>query len=318
MNNSKADNPTPFGGGSFAHLVSVPLDPRISESIGKKGSQNGITFYNRRAGDDVIVCLSPTSIADKFYAAVQTIMLASQVVVSTENPDQLFGEVVVACAMLGKRMIFTDDNDVAGLLSGVGAVDYAVSSRDELIKNITQYKGAAVPLAKRVDLDKAFPVKGLGTVALGIVTGGTLSKHDELYHSSGKKVLVRSIQSLDVDIDSAEIGTRVGIALKNIEPDEIASGDLLTENECGKASAVTAGVVQSGIAKEDMVNGNRYIAVSNFSYSNAKVDEVDPAGGKIKLTFERGMTLLDGDRIVLLRQKAPRAFAVCSVLDKKR
>ena len=60
-----------------------------------------------------------------------------------------------------------------------------------------------------------------------MVTRGVVKQHDKLYHTSGKQVLVRSLQSQDEDVTSAGVGTRVGVSLKDIEEREIGKGDLL-------------------------------------------------------------------------------------------
>jgi selenocysteine-specific translation elongation factor len=79
-----------------------------------------------------------------------------------------------------------------------------------------------------VRLDHAFPVKGVGTVALGFVQRGTLHAHDRLrLWPTDREVEVRSIQSQDVDVREAARGTRVGVALKGVDADEISRGQVL-------------------------------------------------------------------------------------------
>lgn len=66
-----------------------------------------------------------------------------------------------------------------------------------------------------VPVDHAFSVKGVGTVVLGLVTKGTVKKHDALKVLPGTKtVQVRSIQKHDDDFDLASEGDRVGSGLK--------------------------------------------------------------------------------------------------------
>ncbi|MCW6167348.1 MAG: hypothetical protein LVQ64_02755, partial [Thermoplasmatales archaeon] len=60
-----------------------------------------------------------------------------------------------------------------------------------------------------VPLDHVFPVKGVGTVALGVVRQ------------------IRSIQVHDVDVKEAEAGERVGVALKGVEVDQVERGQIL-------------------------------------------------------------------------------------------
>jgi hypothetical protein len=40
-------------------VISVPVDENLAAFIGKKGSENSITFYNRKLEKDVVVALYP-------------------------------------------------------------------------------------------------------------------------------------------------------------------------------------------------------------------------------------------------------------------
>lgn len=75
-----------------------------------------------------------------------------------------------------------------------------------------------------VYIDRAFTVKGVGTVALGFILSGTVKLHDQLRRipgPSGLSVDVKGIQVNDVDFDSAGRGTRVGLSLRGVEPKEL-------------------------------------------------------------------------------------------------
>jgi len=85
------------------HVISVPLDPRLAEFIGKKGSDDSIAFYNRKVDDSTIVALAPSS-EDKFYAAAESMLISSQIVISTAVLDKLFGEVLVAASLLDRHV----------------------------------------------------------------------------------------------------------------------------------------------------------------------------------------------------------------------
>ena len=176
-------------------IVAIPFDDGLADFIGKKGSENSITFYNRRVNDDMIVGLMPTSLEEKFHALPQSLLMADQIVVSTKSLDRLFGEVLIGCALLNKRVIFTKDNDIARLISDITLSKVSFADRDGLLGAIIAPKPQDNEGDARIDLDKAFNVKGVGTVALGIVTKGEVKVHDTLYHNSGKAVAIRSIQS---------------------------------------------------------------------------------------------------------------------------
>lgn len=74
-------------------------------------------------------------------------------------------------------------------------------------------------------MDHRFPVKGVGTVALGTVTQGVVRKHDALSNlPGGEETVVRSIQRHGRGVDHALQGERVGLALKGLGPQELDRG----------------------------------------------------------------------------------------------
>ncbi len=299
------------------YVVAVPNSEEIASFLGKKGSENSITFYNRSVDGNIITALAPTSVEDKFYAVTELLTVSDIIVISSENVDKYFGELLIAAKLLGSKVLLTPENADSDIIKGVGLKNHSVVEKERLIEAIT---GIQKPPQEsgtcRIDLDKSFNVRGIGAVALGIVTKGTVNVHDELWHTSGKKALVRSIQSQDVDIKSAGVGTRVGLGLKNIEPDNIEKGSVLSSVEHKAHKRITAEMEFTEIGKEDVVEGNFYGLGSNFSYAMAKVEKVN--GKLISFALEKALALFEGDRFLLAREKSPRIFAkgiVKSVTD---
>ncbi len=82
----------------------------------------------------------------------------------------------------------------------------------------------------RLPIDRAFIIKGFGTVITGTVVSGKVKLKDGVQHQpSGKMVKVRGIQVHGNDVKSAGTGVRVALNLTGIEKSEIRRGDLLTE-----------------------------------------------------------------------------------------
>ncbi len=67
------------------HIVAIPNSVELASFIGKKGSENSITFYNRSIDGNVITVLTPTSIEDKFYA-LSEILTVSETKEDNYNP----------------------------------------------------------------------------------------------------------------------------------------------------------------------------------------------------------------------------------------
>ena len=292
-------------------IVAIPFDDELAGFIGKKGSENSMTFYNRKINDDVIVGMMPSSIEEKFYALPQSLLIADQIAVSTKSIDKLFGEVLVACSLLGKKTIFTKDNDITKILSGITIEKMSFVESGEIVSAIISSEHEAQNEETRIDLDRAFNVKGVGTVFLGVVTKGTVKVHDTLYHNSGKVATIRSIQSQDQDVKEASKGTRVGLAIKGIDEADVQKGDVLSKRQIKSAKTLELEVKKSGFVSEPIEVGKMYSIAIGFSYSVATVEKVE--GNAIVVRLEKSIPVEEKDQFMLVRALSPRIFASGSV-----
>ncbi len=289
------------------YIISVPIDQSLAEFIGKKSSENGITFYNRKAPDgSAITVLVPTNPSEKFYSVAESILVSDQILLSTKNIDKEFGEVLIASSLSEKHVIITRENDISTLLTGNILKDFEIANREEVLEKIISHTQGKNISKKRVDIDKAFPVKGIGTVVLGVVTEGTILQHDKLFHSSGKEIEIKSIQSQDIDLREAGEGARVGLGLKGIEHDEIEKGSILSSKKPVQIQKFLAKLNKSSFAKEDISSQKSYLVVMNFSHSNARVHEKD---GLYEISLEKTLPVFEGDKFFLIRNSPPRIFA---------
>ena len=82
----------------------------------------------------------------------------------------------------------------------------------------------------RLPIDRAFSVRGFGTVVTGTVISGDTEIKDELVVlPSGEGVRVRGIQTHGQDVSSARVGARAAINITGIEVEDVSRGDLLCE-----------------------------------------------------------------------------------------
>ena len=96
-----------------------------------------------------------------------------------------------------------------------------------------------------VPVDAHFNVKGVGVVVLGFVAQGSIKKHDTLkLLPTEKTAQIRSIQKHDDDADFAISGDRVGLALKNIESEDLDRGFVLTNDPDIKYATTISGKAQ--------------------------------------------------------------------------
>jgi len=155
--------------------------------------------------------------------------------------DRTIGEEMVACDVMlkTKGTIFLENyitpSQVKQLLKDTAMEAWPIieglgnsnQMREDLMAREPELRAGPT----RVSIDHSFPVKGLGTVCLGIVDQGVVKKHQELrIYPTEKKTQIRSIQVHDNDVDEAGSGSRVGLAVKGVEPEDIGRGTILAED----------------------------------------------------------------------------------------
>lgn len=94
-----------------------------------------------------------------------------------------------------------------------------IDKKIEDVQKINEGKNA------RINIDRAFQIKGFGTVITGTLTEGTISAGDELeVYPDGLRTKVRNIQVHEKDVEKAYAGQRTAINLSNVKVDEVGRG----------------------------------------------------------------------------------------------
>ena len=232
---------------SMANLNVAILGPQgYAKEVGKKGTSTDITFYNLKRGESTVTIVEPTRYPERLAPLFFAASLAGKAVVVVDEIDAAFGESVIMLQALGIKegyMIlrnYIDPGRMAPIIKGTVLEGYEeidddpIALRERLLDEADRIadeppspeeKGGAVPI------DHFFNVRGIGTVILGTVAGGVIRKHETVRVLPGERTaLVRSIQKHDDDFDWARTGDRAGIALKNIEAEELDRGDVLSSD----------------------------------------------------------------------------------------
>ena len=82
----------------------------------------------------------------------------------------------------------------------------------------------------RLPLDRAFTMKGFGTVVTGTLISGTLAPEQEVeIYPLGRRLRVRGIQVYGEPANRAQAGERTAVNLAGIDPAEIHRGMVLSE-----------------------------------------------------------------------------------------
>ncbi len=104
----------------------------------------------------------------------------------------------------------------------------------------------------RLPVDRAFTVRGTGTVVTGTVWTGRLRKDDVVHIlPSGRRARVRALQSHGVAIDVAEPGSRLAVSLGGVEIADVPRGStLVTDPAWEPVDVVRADVQLLGNAPE--------------------------------------------------------------------
>ena len=82
----------------------------------------------------------------------------------------------------------------------------------------------------RLPIDRVFSVKGFGTVATGTLISGSVAREQEVeLYPAGRRLRVRGVEVHGSRTDRAVAGQRTAVNLADIEPSELARGDVLSE-----------------------------------------------------------------------------------------
>jgi len=82
----------------------------------------------------------------------------------------------------------------------------------------------------RLPIDRAFSMRGFGTVVTGTLISGTVRLEQEVeLHPARKRLRIRGIQVHGASVDRASAGQRTALNIAGVEPDELARGMMLAE-----------------------------------------------------------------------------------------
>jgi len=215
--------------------VAVVGAPNIAKELGKKGTESDIALYNSVTEGHATTLVEPTQFPEKFSPLLTALSMADRCLLVVSELTRSVAETIATVELaeapttvvLGPAV---GEAELARALKG-GRLEAAPRVPLDFPKLRELIDGWKAPLAEgpvMVPIDHAFPVKGVGAVALGVVRRGTLHAHDRLRLWPTAKVLdIRSIQVHDIDRHEAECGERVGIALKGVDADELSRGQVL-------------------------------------------------------------------------------------------
>jgi selenocysteine-specific translation elongation factor len=218
-----------------AVTVAVVGAREIAAALGKKGTQSDLTLYNAVRDGHQATLVEPSQYPEKFPPLLTALAMADRTVFVVQSLTKEIAEIAatldvvgVPCEVRLGESVGEPELRRAFKGSTLETVPMATLNLGKLREEIDGWSAPARDGPVQVTIDHAFPVKGVGAVALGFVKQGVVHAHESLrLYPTEKTVEVRSIQVHDVDQREAGAGSRVGLAVKGVEADELSRGQVL-------------------------------------------------------------------------------------------
>jgi len=208
-----------------------------------------------------------------------------------EAAELLPGAVVVTCSARtgdGVADVRAALDLVAARLSGRGA-------------------GAGEPL---LHVDRAFTIKGAGTVVTGTLWSGAVAPGDRLVLlPAGTAVRVRSVQVHDEPVERAVAGQRVALNLAGVELRDVARGDVVAAS----GAVAPSRVLDCELALRGARHGMRAHVHHGTRETAARL--ADLGGGLWQARLEQPLLARAGDRVVVRSIAPPDTLGGGVVLD---
>ena len=309
----------------------------IGQALGAPGTKSDIQFYNRLDVElnQIFCALTPLDYPNKIKPFLQTLVLTNIHVLVIDldiGLNSIIGEIIVGMDLFHQLYNTQDLVVISGIssknewkfldfkdkfkkildttsLKDTQIIDLRIKEDYiKLKKKIIKLQSQSEELRNKINgitkilIDHAFPVKGIGTVILGIIKEGKISTGQMLeltgYDGPSKKVIIRSIQKHDREFKTANKGDRVGLGLKgNISAEDISRDNILINQGIFKSeNQIKARVFinQFYKPKDNVVkpgNGIQYNALVDlkstpFKFTNG--DEILPgSSGIVNMKFDK-------------------------------
>ncbi len=239
---------------SVLNILFVGSDD-VARSIAKKSDSRDVDNYiykdlKEDSSFSTISILRPNNYPEKPKPFFTALTVSDFGIIEVGKVDATFGEIIVSmsCAGIKDGLIiinpsegeWVDDNQVKTLLQQAGLPNWEFVENDGVIirEKLIGVLNKIEPNDDEgfvVAIDQAFTVKGVGLVAVGHVQSGKVNKHDDIiFAGSEGNAIARSLQVMDLDVDVANLGDRVGLALRTagaFREDLLGKGSILADSE---------------------------------------------------------------------------------------
>lgn len=161
--------------------------------------------------------------------------------------------------------------------------------------------------ACRLPVDRAFTIKGFGTVVTGTLVDGTVNVGDEVeVYPQRRLTRIRSLQNHNEAAESMSAGMRVAANLQGVERKEVSRGCIVAKpGTLRQADRLLTHVVVSGDSPFDVRNSSRVHFYTGTEELMCRVRLLDADAllpgedGFAQLVFDRPVTARNHDRFII-------------------
>ena len=307
-----------FSEESFARELGKRTDDRDVESY---------IFKEQRGGSqDALTFLRPRKHPERLRPLLASLDIADAAIIEIQRVDASLGEVLVASSVAGieRGLVvinpeeggWVDPEQVNKILIQAGLQSWKINEKFdphqikeiawEFLDDLAEVRSERSSKKSCVPVDQHFNVKGVGLVAIGTVQSGSINKHDNiLVTPGGYSGVIRSLQVMDVDVDVANSGDRVGVAIRNMKDGALERGVLLSVNgdevmfETHNSSSLE--FVRAPFQKREIEVGMVIHASTDLQFVVGRVKDIE--NQKIIIEWDSPLTIRsESDRRLILSQ----------------
>ncbi len=291
------------------------VDEELLKKIAKESSENDLKYFHRKDGDNVFTFLRPTRFPEKISSLINPATVADIPIIEVNEIDQYLGEIILLLDAMGfeKGLILTSPENQEKLKrivknTPIEKFSFAEKRMESILDFLSSLNEKENVGDGYIVVDQSFPVKGVGTVALGFVKKGTIKRHEEVVIlPSKKRSEIRSIQVQDVDQESAGNGTRVGVALKNVNPDDVPKGSIIAIPDSLQVSeTIRLKVRKNPVIKESLNIDSKVQIYNNFGRYVGKANDI--SSNHIMFSMENEIVINEDVYIISHQEKIPRIY----------
>ncbi len=284
------------------------------KEIAKIGTNSDIQLYHRKDGDSIFTFIEAVKYPEKVSSLTDSIFPADIAVINARNIDKNLGEVIVTLDLMQKEhgFIIADDDRkelIRKIIGNTNLKNYRFFDGKpmELVDEIKNVKINRDNSRNLTVIDHFFKVRGVGTVALGFVISGTVKKHDKMILSDiDREIEVKSIQMNDVDVDTTNAGSRVGLALKNIEPADMSRGMFISDKPFEYRDVIKGKITVQNSLKIELTDNFEVFLSDMMRYQRGKFEND-------RVIFEKKLPVIRDNIILSNNNITPRIFGKIKV-----